>query len=197
MEIGKFFEQNQNRINQLSDDDWRVALTKCKEHIRWKLKQKTLSGVHAAANLGADPIDHYLGVAYEKIISGEWEWKEKYTLEDQMIRIVNSYISKAVEKAEKVDEEAFKIVYKDINVEFYEEEEPPKNNRDAIMYDAKIQSIYTAAAGDVQLEFIVEAIKEGKKRVEIADLLEITPRQLDKLKEKLIRRATKATITSE
>ena len=33
-----------------------------------------------------------------------------------------------------------------------------------------------------------EAIKEGKKRAEIAALLEITPKQLDKVREKFIMR---------
>ena len=195
MEVGIYFLQNQNRVALLSEDDWRVALAKCKEHIRWRLKQKTLSGVHAASNLGADPVDHYLGIAYEKILSGEWEWKEEHSLAKQMIQIVTSYISKAVEKGSTTGGKIAKVIYKNLGDEFYDQEDPSAQPLDTSIQETKLQAIYTAAAGDDQLEFLVEALKEGKKRGEIAELLEIEPRQLDKLKEKLIRRATKAITT--
>lgn len=39
--------------------------------------------------------------------------------------------------------------------------------------------------GDIELEILWEAIKEGKKRVEIAELLEVDSRRVDKLREKL------------
>ena len=42
--------------------------------------------------------------------------------------------------------------------------------------------------GDSQLEFIIAALKEGKKRSEIALLMDIQPRQFDTLREKLLRR---------
>jgi len=64
---------NQKKFAALKENDWVVVLAKCKKHIRLKLKQKTLSGAHAASNVGADPVDHYLSMAYTKLLEGEWE----------------------------------------------------------------------------------------------------------------------------
>ena len=188
MEVGKYYKLNQEKVARVTDKEWRIALFKCKEHIKWRLKQKTFSGAHSSSKLGADALDHYLGISYEKIISGEWEWKKEFNLIEQMIRIVNSYISKEVEKATSQKGESLKIIYSDKDEQFYCVPDPPKTSIENIYNVARLKSIVTATAGDEQLEFLIEALKEGKKRAEIADLLEIGLRQFDKLKEKLIRR---------
>jgi hypothetical protein len=188
MKAAKYFNSNQNRVATLTDDDWRVALKKCKEHIKWRLKQKTLSGAHSSSNLGSDPIEHYLGLSYEKILLGEWEWKQEFSISEQMIRIVDSCVSKEIEKTTTNKSDLFKLIYIDIEQEFYDLTDPPETTLEKNVNEAILQSIETAVSGDEQLEFIVEALKEGKKRTEIADLLDIKPRQFDKLREKLIRR---------
>ena len=188
MEAGEYYYLNQKRLTELTDADWKVALSKCKEHIRWRLKQKTLSGAHSASNLGAEAVDHYLGVAYEKILTGEWEWKENFTLAQQMIRVANSYISKEVEKATSAKSDAFKIIYKDIEEEFYDLASPPAEEQEEQEMDDRLQVIEVAAAGDEELEFMIEGLKEGRKRADIAELLGLGVRQVDKLREKLMRR---------
>ncbi len=188
MEVGKYYSQNDKKLAQVTDQEWKVALKKCKSHIEWKLKAKTVSGAHSAAVLGSDPIDHYLGMAYEKLLAGEWEWKDKYDLAEQMIRIINSQISKQVEKAETRKAHESQVLSVDMETGFYDIADSPLTPREEIMMDAQLQAIEKAIEGDEQLLFIVEALKEGKKRAEIAELLEITPRQLDKLKEKIKRR---------
>ncbi len=188
MEVGKYYKSNQAKVAALKDNDWKVALVKCKEHIKWRLSQKTLSGAHSSSNLGADPVEHYLGISYEKIITGEWEWKDGYTLVEQMIRIINSYISKTIENAKAPKSESFKIIYTDDEEQFYSIAAPPDYRVNYDSEEAKIRGIESAVAGDEQLEFLIEALKEGKKRAEIADLLDLGVRQFDKLKEKLIRR---------
>lgn len=186
MQTGPHYENNHKRIALLTEADWKVALAKSKEHLKWKLWQKTLSGVHSASSLGADPIEHYLGMAYEKILTGEWEWKEQFTLAQQMIRIINSSISKEVDKATTAKGQV-KIFYHDQDEQFYDIEEPAEMAEN-IANEAKLKFIEAAIAGDEELEFVVEALKEGKKRIEIAKLLEIKPRQLDKIKERLFRK---------
>lgn len=188
MEVGKYYTSNQKKIANLTNNDWKVALFKCKEHIKWRLKQKTLSGAHSASNLGSDPVEHYLSIAYEKIISGEWEWKPEYTLAEQMIRIVNSYISKTVKNTTSKEAQSCKIIYTEDEEQFYSIADEPADSLENHIDEAKLQEITLAVAGDEQLEFIIEALKEGKKRADIAYLLDIGVRQLDKLKEKLIRR---------
>lgn len=188
METGKYYYTNLRKLEKLADADWKVAMAKCKEHIKWRLRQRTLSGAHAASNLGADPIDHYLGIAYEKILAGIWEWKDEFTLSQQMIRIADSYISKQVDKATSAKGEALKIEYRDVEEEFYDLAAPPADDKEQEETERKLAAIETAAAGEEDLEFMIEGLKEGKKRADIADLLGIGVRQLDKLREKFIRR---------
>jgi hypothetical protein len=188
MELGEYYKQNQNRIALLNEGNWKVAIKKCKDHIRWKLKQKTLSGAHSASRLGADPIEHYLGIAYEKILLGEWEWKKEYTLVEQMIRIIDSYISAEVEKRKTKKEESLKVDYIDIENEFYDLVDPPDSLQEEAFYAEKLQKIENAIKGDSQLELFLDSVKEGMKRADIAELLDLRPRQLDKVRERLLRK---------
>lgn len=188
METGRYYHSNHRKIEQLGQDDWKVALVKCKEHIKWRLRQRTLSGAHSASNLGADPVDHYLGIAYEKILNGEWDWKDEHTLAQQMIRIADSYISKEVEKAMSVKGSALHIVYKDVEEEFYDLPSPPADDSEQQEMDQRLKAIEMAVTGEEDLEFMIEGLKEGKKRADIADLLGIGVRQVDKMREKLMRR---------
>lgn len=188
MAVGAYYEQNQSKLAKLSESDWRVALKKCKDHITWKLNQKTLSGAHAASRLGADAVDHYLGIAYEKLLAGDWEWKEGRPLVEQMIRITNSIISTEVEKKKTKKEESFAISYRDNENEFYDVADLPDSSEEEPEFAGKLQIIYNAVEGDAQLELLMEGVKEGMKRAEIAELLEMRPRQFDKLRERLIRK---------
>lgn len=188
MELGEYYKQNQYRIASLDEQDWKVALKKCKDHIKWKLRQKTLSGAHSASRLGADPVEHYLGISYEKILTGEWEWKKEYSLIEQMIRIADSYISTEVEKKKTKKEESFKIGYTDLEGEFYDLLEPPDSSEEEAIFAEKLKVIDDAIRGDSQLEVFMDAVREGMKRAEIAAMLDIQPRQLDKVREKLFRR---------
>jgi hypothetical protein len=188
MELGEHYKKNQDRIASLSDADWTVALKKCKDHIKWKLRQKTLYGAHSASRLGTDPIDHYLGISYEKILIGDWEWKDEYSLLEQMIRIVDSQISTEVEKTKSQKEETFKTVYTDVEKEFYDLVDPPDSAEEEAIFAEKILQIEEAISGDSQLELFMEAVKEGMKRTDIAALLDLQPRQLDKVRERLMRK---------
>jgi ribosome-associated translation inhibitor RaiA len=188
MEVGKHYSQNYKKLGQVTEQDWKVALKKCKRHIKLRLRAKTLSGAHSAPVLGGDPVDHYLGMAYEKLLAGTWEWKDEYSLAEQMIRIIDSQISKQVEKAKTRQAQERQVVFRDMETCFYDVVDLPLTPHEEIMMDAQLKAIEKAVDGDEQLLFIVEALKEGKKRAEIAELLDITPRQLDKLKEKIKRR---------
>ena len=189
MELGQYYHSNHKRFVNVTEVVWKAALAKCKEHILWKLKQKTLFGAHTGANLGTDPVDYYLELAYSKLVEGEWEWKNEYNLDEQMIRIVNSYTNKEVERTKTKKAGLFKIIYKDIESEFYEIEESEAADIEAMkLYEKNVQVINEAVKDDINLELLWDAVKEGKKRAEIADLLEMQPKQFDKLKEKLIKR---------
>ena len=105
-----------------------------------------------------------------------------------MIRIVDSYINTEVEKKESRKEKLFKVSYKDNEKEFYDLEEPPDSSEEGAIFASRLQQIEDAIHGDSQLELFIEAVKEGMKRSDVAAMLDIQPRQLDKVREKLLRR---------
>lgn len=184
MNIGKYYKPNLKKIDKLTDNDWRVALKKCKEHIKLRLFQKTLFGAHTSTNLGKDPFDYYLDIACDKILVGDWEWQDKFDLSEQLIRIINSHISTEVEKY-KTQKEGF-VKYIDIEDEFYKVPYEETDEIDENDYELRLDIIQQAVDGDIELELLWESIKEGKKRIEIADLLEVDTRRIDKLREKLV-----------
>ena len=188
--MGQYSVTNQARINLLTERDWKVALAKCKAHIKLRLKQKTLWGVHKASNLGADPVDHYLSLAYEKILAGEWEWRPERSLVEQMIRIVNSSMSTEVEKAATLKAEKFKLTYTDIEDEFYSVS-GTSDNEAPEEYESRLRVVKDAIRGEADLEFVLTALTDGYKRSQIADLMDLRPKQFDKVREKLINRVQK------
>ena len=196
MKVGDHHSGNHIRIACLSEEDWKVALKKCKTHIRIRLRQRTLYGAHTSSNLGADPIDHYLGIAYEKILAGDWEWKVEYTLAEQLIRIADKFIGDTVDKYKTEKSEALRIVYKDIELDFYGLANAPPDT-DEIEYEERLKTIENAISDDQELLMMLEGVKAGYKRSEIADLLDIHPRQLDKLKDKLERKVKKYKSSSQ
>ncbi|WP_181309024.1 hypothetical protein [Rufibacter sp. XAAS-G3-1] len=192
MDLGKYYEANQKRLSLLTDGDWRAALAKCKEHLGWKLKQKTLYGAHSSASLGADPKEHYLSLALEKLLSGEWEWQIQFSLVEQLIRIINSLISKEVERRQTQKSESLKIEYRDIEAEFYDlgDLSHQSDGEEAHEYERRIRVMEDAIQGDQQLLDFWEAVQAGYRRADTAEVLGITPKQLDKVRERLLRRVS-------
>lgn len=191
MSIGPYYYSNQRRLSPLSESDWIVVLAKCKKHIRLKLKQKTLSGAHAASNVGSDPIDHYLSMAYTKLLEGEWEWKAEFSFLEQMIRMIDSFISKQIDKQKTGKAKAVRLEYSNTINEFYITDNDEFDLEENSIYETQAKALADAAKGDAELEVIYDAICEGMKRADIAELLEKTPKQFDKLKEKLLNRVKK------
>ena len=194
LEIGPYFEQNQNRLDSVSDIEyqWAEALDRCRTHIQLRLKKRTEFGAHTEARLGEEPIHYYTAFAYDAILSGRWEWKEAYTLSEQMCRIADSVISTEVEKVQsKSGQAAPKIVsYDDMETQLYEQDPLPAkfDAMDQLIIDQKIMAIENAIKGDVECEFFWDCVKEGMKRAEIAAVMEKSPKQLDKLREKFIKK---------
>lgn len=189
MEVGPFFEANRLKVAKLTSDNWAAALVICKEHLVYRLRQRTLSGIYSEANLGSDPFDHYVSLAYEKLLSGAWEWKEGRSLSEQMIRIIDSELSKEVKRKDaKTSHLSHQVYPGDDHLDFYQEEDPEEKAVDRTVNEVKLAAIAKACEDDDELCFIIECLKEGKKRAQIAELMGIKPKQLDKLREKLLRR---------
>lgn len=192
MELGPYYHRNQKKLAAITDKQWREALAKCVKHLSIKLRRKTLYGAHAGSRLGAEASDHYISLAYERIISGEWEFQDGMDIAEQMIRIIGSYISKAVEHSQTEKAISSQVIYTEIEEEFYEREiDSGSNEIYEKIYAIMVADVDKAVQDDVELCFIWEAIKEGKTRSEIAALLDKSVRQFDKLREKLIRTVKK------
>lgn len=194
METGKYFEVNRKRLDSISDIDrqWAVALYICTEHIRTRLKKRTTFGAHTEARLGVDPVDYYLNYAYDAILSGKWEWKESNTLSEQMIRIADSTISTEVDKIGTAKEKAerIKVIYDDLDTLIYAQD-PIPDELDmvrGIVIDNQIRVIEETIRGDDDLVNFWECVKEGMKRAEIIAFMEKTPKQIDKLRERFIKK---------
>jgi hypothetical protein len=194
LETGKYFEKNQKRLDSLPylEKEWAVALEKCRKHIQFRIKKRTMYGAHTKQRLGEPPEDYYSFYAYDAILSGRWDWKDRYTLSEQLIVIVDSTISTEVEKMDtiKAQENKIKVIHGDMDVFFYDRDED-KTEVDAareILFAKQVSVVEELIKGDTDLEYFWEGIKEGMKRVDIAAFMDKTPKQLDKVRERFIKK---------
>ena len=190
METGKYFESNHKKLQSIPDVDhqWAVAIDKCRDHVRFRLKKRTLYGAHTNERLGMNPLDYYLCYAYDAILSGNWEWKNKYSLSEQMVVIVESTLSTEVEKTKTTKAIQNKTVSGDDDDLFYKMEDVSTEVDMAheILFETQVSVIEEEIKGDGDLEILWDCVKEGMKRADIAEFMEKTPKQFDKLRERFI-----------
>lgn len=200
-DLGDFYEFNSLKLEEVSDLEWKLALIKCEEHIDNRIKMKTLYGAHTANNLGVDAKEYYMNFAEDALFFGHWQWKDNFDLSEQLIRIIDSrittvvksYKNRKLKNEKKIEEglvpETIEIEFRDIEVDFYSLcSDDEFDISKAEEYELKIKEIERIIKShkDPNIDFLWECIKEGKKRNEISELLEITPKQLDKIREKLL-----------
>jgi len=200
-EIGKFYEANSKKASEITPLEWKIAFIKCEEHLKYRLKMKTLYGAHTEKNLGTEAKNYYMCFAVDSLLLGNWEWKDEFDLPQQLIRIIDSRISTVVksyklqkEKKDKKIENGFfpetvEIEYRDVELDFYKlSGDFDFDYEDAEKYEKQVSEIESKITSnkDDNLGFFWECIKEGKKRSEISELMNMTPKQIDKLKEKLL-----------
>lgn len=204
--IGKFFESNSKKLDKISNVEWKIAIKKCEKHLFFKLMNKTKYGAHTVENLGIPAKDYYLEYAYSSIIDGFWEWKDSFDLTEQLIRIIDSRISTVIKsyknakendkKREKEGKYPLKTVIRSQDIEntFYNlrsEDEVDENELLAIEDDYNKIELFVNESKDDDIKTFWECTKEGYKRAEIAEIMEVTPKQLDKIKEKFLRQTRK------
>lgn len=190
---GQHLTHNLKKLESVTDSDWVVALKKCRDHVKIRLRKRTLFGAHTDERLGMDPVDYYVGFAYDSIIEGNWEWKSGRDLGKQLVRIAENRIGKEVEKFKIEHDVKFSTPGDMIDEHspgenFYSQEPPPVNPSivQEAVYGKKIAIIEEAVRGDENLEMFWECVKDGMKRDEIATFMEKQPKQVDKFREKLI-----------
>lgn len=177
------------RLTQVSDDEWKVIVTKCTEHIRLRLIHRQKMGAHSSQNLGIPAVDYYFKNAVEKLYRGIWDWKfESYSLEEQLIRIIDSMISEEVRKYKTRKSQAVRLSYSDDmnKYERYLDIFDPEETEDLEQqFQDFVSTIEQAIEGDEELEFLYILIQEGKSNDEICEELDWDKHKLYKAKDRL------------
>ncbi|RYC51752.1 sigma-70 family RNA polymerase sigma factor [Flagellimonas olearia] len=205
-DVGKYLEGNSKKLDHISNVEWEIALRKCRDHLRFRLRGRTKQGAHSTEYLEVPAHEYYLAFAYNGIIFGQWEWKDEYTLDQQLIRIIDSRISTVVQSyksvlaknARKVEEgkipDIVSLEPKNVEESFYDLEDHPPPNEDELMQIEKEYGLieeFMMNSDDDYLKIFWECAKEGLKRNETAEIMGIKPKQLDKVREKFLRQLRK------
>ena len=210
-DVGVHFESNSLKLDKTSRVEWEIALRKAEKHLAYRLWNKTKFGAHSIENLHVPAKEYYLNFAYMSIINGSWEWKEEYDLPEQLIRIINSRISTVVEayrKAKLKNEQRrsegryeITIAEKAVDVEgtFYDLRGEELSEEELLKIESEYEIIEKFAweSDDQNIIDFWECVKERYTRGEIAEYIGVTPKQLDKVKEKFLRQIRKEIRSSE
>lgn len=89
---------NSERLETVSDKQWREALDELTAYLRWRLRGKTQRGAHSERELGMPALDYYQEEAVVKLIEGDWKWQDRFSLGKQLERIAADLITKQVQK---------------------------------------------------------------------------------------------------
>lgn len=178
-----------SKLVEVSESEWLAAMAKCREHMKLKLKRKTLTGAHSTAVLSMPAPEYYLINAIQKLYEPDgWDWKfEKFTLSEQLIRIINSMISEQVRKykVEKTNNPAVQYTNDD---EVFETEdqltEEETKEREAII-DEFLGITEEAIKGDDNLETLYLHLMDNKSYSDVAKEMNMDIKKVYKLAEKL------------
>lgn len=190
METGKYFKKNSKKLELVEEAIWAAALEKCRIHIGMRIRGRTNSGAHTDARLGMDPLDYYLSYAYDAIIQGTWEWKDEYSLSQQMIRIIESTISTEVDKV-KTKKSAENKIISSGSTDFWvatDLEDTQDNMVEQILNDKKVSVIDESIKGNEDFECFWECVKDGMRTIQIAEFMEKTPKQVYKIQERFVKK---------
>lgn len=190
METGKYYKKNSKRLEEVEEAIWAAAIEKCRVHIYMRINGKTRTGAHTHTRLGMDPFDYYLTYAYEAIIFGTWDWKEKYSLSEQMIRIIESTISTEVEKVSTKKAASNKVI-SSASSDFWfasDSEEIGPDMVKEILHNKKVSVIEELIKGNGDFESFWECVKDGMKTRQIAEFMDKVPKQVYKIQEQFVKK---------
>lgn len=89
---------NSDRLEGVTDKEWREALDEVTAYLRWRLQGKTKRGAHCERELGMPALDYYQEEAVVKLIEGDWLWQERFTLGKQLEKIAADLVTKQTQK---------------------------------------------------------------------------------------------------
>lgn len=92
---------NSDKLDAVTEKQWREALDELTAYLRWRLKGRTQRGAHSERELGMPALDYYQEEAVVKLIEGDWKWQDRFSLGKQLERIAADLITKQVQKWER------------------------------------------------------------------------------------------------
>ena len=187
--MGKHYKKNNQRLTDISDEEWISAIDKCRESVQMRIRGRTKFGVHSEINLGENAIEKYTGEAILAILEGDWEFKSKFSLSEQLIRIANSKISTIVEKTENKNNKPTSYSYlndhQNLVDTFYLEklEIDDLNLEEKKKMEEQFLIIESVAEKKPDFKEYFECVSEGLKPGEIAIIMEKDVKWIYKLTE--------------
>jgi len=175
-------------LKAISDTEWLDVIDKLTTYVHFKLKGRILFGAHSEQNLGVNPVEYYVDGAICKLFSLEWKWQfEKYSLLEQLKRIVGSMMSTNVEKfkAKKenitlMDEGKLALLDKS---DIYDDEDEH--------YEVFKQALEECSKDDDELQLYVMALDQCASFDEMVIATGYEKKKLYALQKKMTRRVTK------
>lgn len=185
---GEWFEKNQERLQEVSKMDIRMARKCLREYVIRKLRNNTLYGAHTVEWLGEEPIEYYSQTAWQKLCNGDWQWKENRSLIGQLCRIASCLIQMEVKKYKRAEARGETDVIHDFDMMF---QVPDTMEADLDRKEEGFVMIMEAVQGKPELVAYVEAAFDGaannediaeKLNMDVEEVLRIERRVLYKIK---------------
>ena len=204
---------NSERLEGVSEQEWREALDELTAYLTWRLRGKTRRGAHSEKVLGMSALDYYQEEAVVKLIEGVWKWQERLTLGKQLIQIATNLITKQRERYQRAhpweedpesDDSSEELRVK--SEEFcrkapqFVEVMDPERIPDMIDDDGQeeldetYELVMSVVKDDVELVEYVEAIRECNSFKDLPEKMGISIKRVYRLQEKLMRRVKKIKV---
>ncbi len=189
------------RLHQVTEADWINIMQASRRHIHRRIPVSQRHwGAHNEQRLGMAVFDYYFGEAVGKLYSGDWNWQfERFTLLEQLIRIIDSLISHQVEKYTTARANNVLFEYRESLLEAELMEETPPDSLEDESEVVQMQLLEEVAAQKPGWSELLSCLKQGLKPTAIAQHMNKEVRDIYKLTETLYakaRRAYKASMSS-
>lgn len=198
---------NSERLETVSDKQWREALDELTAYLRWRLAGKTQRGAHSEKELGMPALDYYQEEAVVKLIEGDWLWQERFTLGKQLEKIAADLVTKQVKKWERehpwltkdgklkqepsMDSELVILQRKPVVIEFTDDMEQFAgilDDDDQEEMDETYDVVYGLVEDDEELTVFVSAIEHCGNFKDLPEHTGWEMKHVYRLMEKLMRR---------
>ncbi|MBQ9293937.1 MAG: hypothetical protein IJ219_03305 [Bacteroidaceae bacterium] len=174
------------KLDRVTEAEWREALSALTAWIAWRLRGKTSYGAHSEEELGMPAADYYIGEAVMRLFECRWEWQDRFSLKDQLIRMVGSLIDTQL-KAYQLKVEEGRCSTGEVDASTLSDSLPD----DDYTLDVAYEIAQAKVKGDNELESFLDAIRTFNDFKAISSHLNITIDQVYNLQKRLMRRLGK------